>query len=87
MYVQMIVTEMLLGQESLSESIGNPAIVLGTMGLIFGLGLAFAARKLAVSRDPLVEKINAFCQAQTAVDAVFPVACSSRKPSLRAKPR
>lgn len=58
MYIQILIIEMLLGQESFSESIGSPAIVLGAMGLIFGLGLAFAARKLAVSRDPLVEKIN-----------------------------
>ncbi|MEN8209018.1 MAG: RnfABCDGE type electron transport complex subunit B [Candidatus Fermentibacteria bacterium] len=46
------------GEDALLESVGNPAIVLGLMGLIFGLGLAFAAKKLAVERDPIVEKVN-----------------------------
>ena len=60
MNILMLIHQILVssGEESLVESIGNPAIVLGLMGLIFGLGLAFAAKKLAVERDPLVEKIN-----------------------------
>ncbi len=59
MNIQMLIHEILIsGEESLAESVGNPAIVLGVMGLIFGLGLALAAKKLAVERDPLVEKIN-----------------------------
>ncbi len=72
MYIQIFISEMLIGQESLSESIGNPAIVLGAMGLIFGLGLAFAARKLAVSRDPLVEKINSLLPGANCGGCGFP---------------
>jgi len=56
MIIQILIV--LLGQESITESVSSPAIVLGAMGLILGLGLAFAAKKLAVPRDPLVEKIN-----------------------------
>jgi len=59
MNILMVLHQVLIaGEESLIDSIGNPAIVLGLMGLIFGLGLAFAAKKLAVERDPLVEKVN-----------------------------
>ncbi len=58
MNIQMLISGILTGQESLAESVGNPAVVLGAMGLILGLGLAFAAKKLAVPRDPRVEKIN-----------------------------
>ncbi len=43
---------------SFVESIGYPAVVLGAMGLLFGLGLAIAAKKFAVERDPRVEQIN-----------------------------
>jgi len=47
-----------VSQDSIVGAVGNPALVLGAMGLLLGLGLAFAARKLAVPKDPLVEKIN-----------------------------
>ena len=59
MALDTILLETIAGQGSLAESIGSPAVVLGAMGLLLGLGLAFAARKLAVPRDPLVEKIDA----------------------------
>jgi Na+-translocating ferredoxin:NAD+ oxidoreductase subunit B len=58
MNIHVLLIEILSGQESISDAVGNPAIVLGAMGLLLGLGLAFAARKLAVPRDPLVERIN-----------------------------
>jgi hypothetical protein len=35
-----------------------PAFVLGGIGLLLGLGLALAAKKLAVPKDPRVEKIG-----------------------------
>jgi len=53
-----ILIETILGQGSVVESVGDPAVVLGAMGLILGLGLAFAAKKLSVPKDPIVEKIN-----------------------------
>ncbi|MBN2587356.1 MAG: RnfABCDGE type electron transport complex subunit B [Candidatus Fermentibacteraceae bacterium] len=53
-----ILIGIVLGQDSVVESIGDPAVVLGAMGLILGLGLAFAARKLSVPKDPVVERIN-----------------------------
>jgi electron transport complex protein RnfB len=53
-----ILIETILGQDSVVESVGDPAVVLGAMGLILGLGLAFAAKKLSVPKDPIVEKIN-----------------------------
>ncbi len=45
-------------EESTVSAVVQPVLVLGIMGLLLGVGLAFAARKLAVPRDPLVEKIN-----------------------------
>src|SRR5210317_2254841 len=33
-------------------------IILGSLGLIYGLGLAFASRKFHVEVDPKIEKIN-----------------------------
>lgn len=49
----------LVGQDSIGDAVVNPVIVLGAMGLLLGLGLAFAAFKLAVPKDPMVEKISA----------------------------
>lgn len=53
-----ILLQTVAGQGSMAEAVGNPALVLGVMGLILGLGLAFAAKKLTVPKDPLVERIN-----------------------------
>ena len=35
-----------------------PVLTLGTLGLIFGIGLAIASRKFAVQIDPCLEKIH-----------------------------
>ena len=35
-----------------------PILTLGSLGMIFGLGLAFASKKLAVQIDPRLEKIH-----------------------------
>ncbi len=35
-----------------------PILTLGTLGLIFGIGLAFASKKLAVQVDPRLERIH-----------------------------
>ena len=44
---------------TISSSIGIPVIILGLMGLVFGLVLAFAAKVFAVKLDPRVEQIIA----------------------------
>lgn len=44
---------------SMSSQIVTPVIILGSMGLIFGLILAFAAKVFAVKIDPRVEQIIA----------------------------
>lgn len=44
---------------SLLSQIGTPVIILGAMGLVFGLILAFAAKVFAVKIDPRVEQITA----------------------------
>ena len=46
-------------QDSAVSAITGPAIVMGAIGLLLGLGLAFAAKKFAVPRDPRVEAIEA----------------------------
>lgn len=48
----------LFGQGSLAASVVSPAALLGGMGLILGLGLAYAARKMAVPRDPKVQEVD-----------------------------
>ncbi len=47
------------GGTDAAAAVGYPAVVLGAMGLLLGLGLAFAAKKLAVEKDPRVERIEA----------------------------
>ncbi len=42
---------------SLASQIGTPVIILGAMGLIFGLILAFAAKVFSIKVDPRVEQI------------------------------
>lgn len=53
-----IMTLSVLGGQSLAGAIGEPAAVMGAVGLLLGLGLAVAAKKLAVPKDPLTEKIE-----------------------------
>jgi len=43
----------------LLELIIWPAVALGGLGLLFGLGLAVAAKKFAVAADPNIEKVRA----------------------------
>ena len=42
---------------SLINDIGVPVLIIGAMGLAFGLLLAFASKVFAVNRDPRVEEI------------------------------
>lgn len=44
---------------SVGSSIGIPVVILGVMGLVFGLVLAFAAKVFEVKLDPRVEQIIA----------------------------
>jgi Na+-translocating ferredoxin:NAD+ oxidoreductase RNF subunit RnfB len=41
------------------QAVGYPVAVLAAIGLLLGLGLAFASKKLAVPKDPRVEQIEA----------------------------
>jgi len=59
-------------QGDLGSAVGSPVLVLGAMGLLLGLGLAFAARKLAVPKDPLVEKINALLPGANCGGCAYP---------------
>jgi electron transport complex protein RnfB len=53
-------TLVLTAQQQVSMSaVSGPAIVMGSIGLLLGLGLAFAAKKFAVPKDPRVEAIEA----------------------------
>lgn len=54
------VTLILFAQQpdaSILSAVTGPVIVMGSIGLILGLGLAFAAKKFAVAKDPRVEAI------------------------------
>lgn len=54
------VTLILFAQQpdaSILSAVTGPAVVMGSIGLILGLGLAFAAKKFAVAKDPRVEAI------------------------------
>ena len=62
----------LTGGSDLANAVGSPALVLGSMGLLLGLGLAFAARKFAVPRDPLVEKINSLLPGANCGGCAYP---------------
>jgi Na+-translocating ferredoxin:NAD+ oxidoreductase RNF subunit RnfB len=46
-------------ETSFLSAVTGPVVILGSIGLLLGLGLAFAARKFAVPRDPRVESILA----------------------------
>jgi Na+-translocating ferredoxin:NAD+ oxidoreductase RNF subunit RnfB len=43
---------------SVAAAVAWPAVLLGATGLVLGLGLAVAARKLAVEKDPLVARLE-----------------------------
>ena len=58
-------------QDSLSAVTG-PAIVMGAIGLLLGLGLAFAAKKFAVPKDPRVESIESVLPGANCGDCGFP---------------
>ncbi|PIE51689.1 electron transporter RnfB [Candidatus Fermentibacteria bacterium] len=55
----MIALTIVSRQQDTLSAVGGPAIVMGAIGLLLGLGLAFAARKFAVPRDPRMEAIEA----------------------------
>jgi electron transport complex protein RnfB len=44
-------------ESSLVSAVSGPVVILGSVGLLLGLGLAFAAKKFAVPKDPRVESI------------------------------
>lgn len=44
--------------QSQVEAMAQPALVLGAVALVLGLGLALAAKKLAVRKDPVAERIE-----------------------------
>lgn len=67
-----IMLALLTGGSDLVSAVGSPALVLGSMGLLLGLGLAFAARKFAVPRDPLVEKINSLLPGANCGGCAYP---------------
>lgn len=46
-------------QQDTLSAVTGPAIVMGSIGLLLGLGLAFAAKKFAVAKDARVEAIEA----------------------------
>ena len=48
--------------------------LLGGLGAVFGLLLAFAAKKFAVESDPRVDEIEKVCPAPTAAPAATPAA-------------
>lgn len=59
------------GQGTL-DAIVIPAVVLGSLGLLLGLGLAFAGKKLAVEKDPLVVKIEALLPGANCGGCAYP---------------
>lgn len=61
--MSILLTQMTLAlisqQQDMVSAVSGPAIVMGAIGLLLGLGLAFAAKKFAVPRDPRVDAIEA----------------------------
>ncbi len=58
--MNLLVTQLslvLFAQQIETSAIVGPVLVLGSIGLLLGLGLAFAAKKFAVPKDPKVEAI------------------------------
>ncbi len=72
-----------LSQPSAAAAVAWPAVVLGATGLFLGIGLAIAARKFAVKKDPLVEKIETLLPGANCGGCGFP-GCSGFAASLAA---
>jgi len=49
---------LLASEASMVSTIGTPVLVIGAMGLLFGLLLAIASKVFAVETDPRVEQIT-----------------------------
>lgn len=77
-------------EPSLSEGVLLPAGLLGATGLLLGVGLAIAARRLAVQKDPLIEKLESLLPGANCGGCGFPgcggfaEALAKENPSLRA---
>ncbi len=61
-----------ISQTASTEAVLYPAVLLGATGLVLGLGLAIAARKLAVQKDPLVEKLESLLPGANCGGCGFP---------------
>jgi Na+-translocating ferredoxin:NAD+ oxidoreductase subunit B len=86
--MNLILIAAMAGDPGMVSAVGSPAVLLGALGLTLGLGLAFAARKLAVPKDPLVEKITALLPGANCGGCSFP-GCGAFAEALaagRAKP-
>jgi len=59
-------------EPSLSEGVLLPAGLLGATGLLLGVGLAIAARRLAVQKDPLIEKLESLLPGANCGGCGFP---------------
>jgi electron transport complex protein RnfB len=57
---------------SLGVAVGFPAILLGATGLVLGVGLAIAAKKLAVEKDPLVAQLESLLPGANCGGCGFP---------------
>jgi len=66
----------MIGSSDTLSAVGGPVVLLGALGLLLGLGLAFAARKLAVPRDPLVDKVSELLPGANCGGCSFP-GCSA----------
>jgi Na+-translocating ferredoxin:NAD+ oxidoreductase subunit B len=69
---------------ALGEAVAIPAALLGATGLLLGVGLAVAARKLAVEKDPLVAELEALLPGANCGGCGFP-GCSGFARALAEK--